>query len=289
MALALAAAGTTARAAASLHLTQPAVSRALLAAESRVGAALFDRTPRGLVPTAAGRALLAEAPQILASLVDLERRLRAPVAPPTRLRVVCECHTAYHWLPSALVGLRAALPGVEVALALEHTMAPLAALREGEIDVALLTSDPGDDRVEARSLFSDEVVFVVAATHPLAAREALSRRDLLAHTMVSTHAPKEESRWFVRKVFGRNKPLPRFELMPLTEAVVDLARAGLGVAVLSEWVVGPHLGRGDLSVKRLAKGELRRPWTLAWRPPVRDAALRLHAALAATVPRGCLP
>jgi LysR family transcriptional regulator for metE and metH len=45
--LALAGAGTTAAAADTLHRTQPAVSRALLGAEHRLGVRLFDRTPRG--------------------------------------------------------------------------------------------------------------------------------------------------------------------------------------------------------------------------------------------------
>lgn len=290
VALALAAAGTTARAAELLHLSQPAVSRALLSAEAKLGVPLFDRTPRGLTPTAAGAALVAEASRLLAELVALERRLRAPAPPPTRLRVVCGCHTAYHWLPSAVVRLRAAMPDLAVTLAVEHTLRPAEALRAGEVDVALVTGgEVGDSDIDARPLFADEVVFVVAAGHPLAAKRALTRRDLLTHTLLSTHAPRAEARWFLRKVFGQGRPAARFELLALTEAVVDMARAGLGVAVLSEWVAGPHLGRGDLAVKRLATGALRRPWTLAWRRDVRVAALRLHAALTATAPRACLP
>jgi LysR family transcriptional regulator for metE and metH len=290
VALAIAAAGTTARAAVALHLSQPAVSRALLAAESKLGTPLFDRTPRGLVPTAAGAALVADASRLLGELVALERRLRAPAPPPTRLRVVCGCHTAYHWLPSAVVRLRAAMPDLEVTLAVEHTLRPSEALRAGEVDVALVTGgESGDAGVDVRPLFADEVVFVLSPGHPLAERRALSRRDLLDHTLLSTHTPRAEARWFLQKVFGRGRPIARFELLALTEAVVDMARAGLGVAVLSEWVAGPHLGRGDLAVKRLATGALRRPWTLAWRRDARDAALRLHAALVATAPRPCLP
>lgn len=45
--------------------------------------------------------------------------------------MVCECYTAYHWMPSALQALKTALPGVELAIALECTADPLAALRAG--------------------------------------------------------------------------------------------------------------------------------------------------------------
>ncbi|MET0388531.1 MAG: LysR family transcriptional regulator, partial [Polyangiales bacterium] len=58
LALALAAAGSTARAATRLHLTQPAVSRALLALEDKLATPLFERRKPGLVATAAGERLL---------------------------------------------------------------------------------------------------------------------------------------------------------------------------------------------------------------------------------------
>ncbi|MBN9685944.1 MULTISPECIES: LysR family transcriptional regulator [unclassified Corallococcus] len=285
--LALASAGTTARAAAALHLTQPAVSRALLAAEERLGTRLFDRTPRGLVPTPAGQELVAGATRLLVELGDLEHRVRAPVAPAIRLRLVCECYTAYHWLPSALVTLRKSLPGLHLALAVEHTQDPVAALVAGELDVALLTTSTVPRAgLESRPLFSDEIIFVVAASHPLASRRALTREDLREHTLLTGQTPAAESHWFMTQVFGRERPRLRVERLPLTEALLDVARAGLGVAVLSEWITTPHLGKGDLVVKRLASGPLRRPWRMAWRKEVGDAALRLHAALEPTVPRG---
>ncbi|MBN8232728.1 LysR family transcriptional regulator [Corallococcus macrosporus] len=285
--LALAAAGTTAKASAVLHLTQPAVSRALLAAEERLGTRLFDRTPRGLVPTPAGQELVSGATRLLVELGDLEHRVRAPVATAIRLRLVCECYTAYHWLPSALVTLRKSLPGLHISLAVEHTQDPVQALVAGELDVALLTTaSVPRTGIETRPLFSDEIIFVMAASHPLASRRALTREDLREHTLLTGQTPPAESQWFMTQVFGRERPRLRIERLPLTEAILDVARAGLGVAVLSEWITAPHLGKGDLVVKRLASGPLRRPWRMAWRKEFGDAALRLHAALEPTVPRG---
>ncbi|MCY1044710.1 LysR family transcriptional regulator [Corallococcus sp. bb12-1] len=285
--VALASAGTTARAATLLHLTQPAVSRALLAAEERLGARLFDRTPRGLVPTPAGQELVTGATRLLVALGDLEHRVRAPVAPSVRLRLVCECYTAYHWLPSALVALRRSLPGIHLSLSVEHTQTPVPALVAGELDVALITTaQVPRTGLETRALFSDEIVFVVAASHPLASRKTLTREDLRTHTLLTSPTPPAESQWFMARAFGRERPRLRVERMPLTEAILDVTRAGMGIALLSEWITAPHLTKGDLVVKRLASGPLRRPWRMAWRREVGDAALRLHSALEATVPRG---
>jgi LysR family transcriptional regulator, regulator for metE and metH len=283
---ALADARSTARAAALLHLTQPAISRALLALEGKLETLLFERSPRGLALTPAGRRLLEGSEQILTELLDLEERVRKPAVEPARLRIVCECYTAYHWLPSALRRLRESLPEFDVRLKVEHTDAPVAALEAGEIDAALLTTArvPRGPLREC-PLFTDEVVFVMAPSHPLANKKALSRADLRANTLLSSRPPPAESHWFMNEVFGRARPKLRFERLPLTEAILEMARAGMGVAVQSEWIVGPHLGGPDLVSKRLATGPLLRPWRMAYRREAEAAALRLAAVLRAALPR----
>jgi LysR family transcriptional regulator for metE and metH len=281
--LALAAAGSTARAASTLHLTQPAISRALVSLEERIGTALFERVARGLKLTTAGERLLEGAQRLLTELSELERSVRTPAAE-VRLRVVCECYTAYHWLPSVLSTL-SSLPNFDVELAVEHTSAPVEALESGAIDVALLTTAAVPRGLIERPLFSDEIVFVLSPKHPLASKKALSLADLRDTTLLSTNTPPAEAAWFMRTLFGRAKPKLRFKRLPLTEAILDVARAGLGVAILSEWIAGPHLGRGDLIVKRTASGPLQRPWRLAYRREAEAAALRLCAILQNAPPR----
>ena len=289
--LALAATGTTAGAASTLHITQSAISRALGQAEDRAGARLFDRGARGLTPTGAGQRLIAGAGPLLAQLSALERALVAPVAPPTRLRLVCECYTAYRWLPSAVARLRERLPDLEVQIATDHTRDPVAGLLADQIDVALLTTGVLPATRAARTafvqrpLFSDEVVFVVGASHPLARARTITRDDLRCHPLITGQTPPAEARWFLARVFGRRQPRLTFLRFPLTEAIVDAARAGMGVAVLSEWMASGYLGGGDLLVKRLTSGPLRRPWRIAYRREASVAAERLSGALAGSAPR----
>src|SRR5262245_18060711 len=76
--LAVASAGSTVKAAVSLHLTQSAVSRGLLVVERKLGRPLFERTTRGLTPTPVGRKLLSGATTVLEQLTDLESQVRAP-------------------------------------------------------------------------------------------------------------------------------------------------------------------------------------------------------------------
>lgn len=279
----LAEAGSTARAASSLHLTQSAVSRALCQLEDKLGVRLFERRARGLTPTAPAERLLHGAGSVLASLVDLEQKALSPQMP-DRVRIVCQCYTAYRWLPSTLAELRRRLPSLEFDIAVEHTSDPVPALLEGLIDIALLTTSSSPDSVLERPLFSDEIVFVLSSQHPLAHKATLSREDLRRYPLVTSPSPPDERRWFISNVFGRRRPKLAFQLFPLTEAVVDAARAGLGIAVLSEWIASGYLGGPDLVAKRFSSG-LRRPWRIAYRREFSEAARLLGNVLSGAPPR----
>jgi len=287
--VALATARTTAAAGKTLHLTQPAVSRALVGLEQRLDVTLFDRTPRGLEPTQAARTLLASAPRLLQELNVLEAQVRGKAIPQQHLRLVCECYTAYHWMPSVLQALQANLPGIDLSIALECTGDPIGALQAGELDVALITEapTPRGRHIGAKPLFFDEVVLIMSASHRLAARTSLTRADLQDETLFAAHIPSRDAQWFPKTtlVGKRGERALRFQEVPLTEAIVDFARAGLGVGVLSEWVAEPHLQRREVVARRLASGPILRPWRLVWRKEVEEAALQLFAALEKARPR----
>jgi LysR family transcriptional regulator for metE and metH len=287
LALALGTARSTAGAAASLHITQSAVSRALTQAESRLGVELFERSARGLTPTRAGQALIDGAPGVLQQLYELEQRAATPAIEATHVRLVCECYTAYRWLPSAMAELRQRMPDLNVDVATDHTHDPVTALLHGKIDVALLTTAevPKARGLVEQALFSDEVVFVLSARHPLAKARHLTRENLCDEPLITGNTPPAEARWFAAKVFGRHVPKLHFLHLPLAEAIMDATRAGMGIAVLSEWIASGYLAAGDLIVKRLAKGPLRRPWRVAYRREAQATAERLRGALQSSVPK----
>lgn len=284
--LALASAGSTVRAATTLHVTQSAVSRGLLLAEEKVGTRLFERTARGLVPTPAGARLLDGAAPLLAQLAALEASVKGVATPP--LRIVCECYNAYRWLPSAVTRLK-----LDVVLAIDYTRTPVPALADDRIDVALLSTSVLPPalrrRFEERPLFDDEIVFVVSEKHPLAEKKTLDEADLRAYPLISsTLTPDPERKAFMLRAFGKNpRPLSiRAIQLPLTEAMVDAARAGMGIAVMSEWITAPYLeGNSGLVAKRLRSRAILRPWRIAYRKDRSEAALRLAAAIEHEPPR----
>ena len=66
----------------------------------------------------------------------------------------------------------------------------------------------------------------------------------------SSQTPEPELRWFGASVFGAKPPALTTLRLPLTEAIVDAARAGLGIAVLAEWIASSYLDQ-TLVAKRM--------------------------------------
>ncbi|WP_321960926.1 LysR family transcriptional regulator [Paraburkholderia sp. J7] len=119
-----------------LHVTQPAISRQIQDLEQAIGAALFERTPRGLLLTAAGEAYLSEAREILAR-VDAANRLARQIASGLRghLRVGFVENAAWSGIvSSALREFEQAVPEVALELQPMNTPEQLEAIAAGRLD-----------------------------------------------------------------------------------------------------------------------------------------------------------
>lgn len=119
-----------------LHVTQPAISRQIQDLEEAVGAALFERTPRGLTLTPAGDAYLSEAREILAR-VDGANRLARRIASGVQghLRIGFVENAAWSSIVAQALGaFEQAAPNVALELTPMNTPEQLDALAAGRLD-----------------------------------------------------------------------------------------------------------------------------------------------------------
>jgi LysR family transcriptional regulator for metE and metH len=226
---------------------------------------LFLRLKRRLVLTEAGRLLVDRARPILGDLDALASDVTQHVTGRRgRLRIATECHTCYEWLPPLLTRFHARHPGIEVGIVAEATGDPLAALGTGEIDLAIVTRVPGSAAVECRPLFEDELLLVVPAGHRLAGVPFVRPADLATERMLLYTPPGEN--FFFRDFFAGTPHRPaKVDVIRLTEAVLAMVRAGLGVTVAAAWTIEPQLRSGRLVGVRLGRRGHRRSWQGAMR------------------------
>jgi len=253
--------GSLTAAAEQLHLTQSALSHQLRDIEDRLGAPLFLRRNKRMTATPAGQRLIETGQAVLAQLERTESAVRdLGREKQGLLRVATECYTCYHWLPSVLREFSSRCPAVEVQINVDATSRPLPLLLAGELDLALMLSTVRDRRLAATPLFRDELVVVVPPGHRFAAQPHVEPAQLADESMF-TYSPREDSYVFQRLLTPAGISPRRLQQVKLTEAILELVRAGLGVSVLARWAVQPYLEERSLAGVRLTANGFYRNWT----------------------------
>jgi LysR family transcriptional regulator for metE and metH len=252
------------RAADRLNVTQSAVSHQLRELEDRLGTALFIRSGRRMLPTAAGRLLADAAENVLGTIGDVEHKisqLARNIA--GELRVSAHCHTGYHWLPALVEGLRQRYPAFEVRLSPEFTLNPIAALLDAKLDLAIMNDDSGDRRLRYHELFDDEHVASVHPSHRWAARAFVTPEELVSEQLYLYSRSIDDS-FLVQKVLRpAGIPLQRVTYLQLTEGILEMVKAGMGVSVLPRWSIVNVIASGEIKPIRITRSGVFRKWFAA--------------------------
>lgn len=262
---AIARAGTLTEAARRVHLSQPAVSRALAEIETRLGFPLFYREPRGMTPTPECERLLPTAAKTLNMLAEVERDMvRMHDAADVVVRVTTECYTCYHWLPGALMAFGDSYPQVEVQVNADASYQPLQGLIEESVDLAIVHRCSDDDAICYVPLFDDEIVAIMAPDHPLAAKSVLEAQDF-ADEVLFLHSDPEHTDLLTEVLDPAGVRPCRVTSLQLSEAVLGVVAAGLGVSAVATWVAEPRVREGTLVTRPVAGDALHRSWFAAYR------------------------
>ena len=253
--------GSLTRAGDRLHLTQSALSHQLRDIESRLGSALFLRVGKRLVLTPAGERLLASARAILERLQQTEHDIREMGRDRAGiLRITTECYTCYHWLPSLLLRYRRTFPKVDVRIDVEATHHPIEMLLAGKIDLGIVSTPVRDRRLVSRRLFDDDLVLIASPRHRFAQQTRVRLAQMRDETLF-VYPPKEESGPLQNVLLPAGAVPARVEEVQLTEAITELVKAGLGVAILARWAVQPLIDAGSVVGRALPARGMHRVWS----------------------------
>ncbi len=282
---------TLTQAAQHLHLTPSALSHQLADLEDRIGALLFERSGRRLIATHLGQLLCAQARTALAGVEDVERSLaEATSTRQSWLRIAADCYTSFGWLPPVMDSFGAAHPSVDVRIVPEATSNALGALIGGAIDLSIMSMPVRDRRVRTVRLVEDELVLVVSSRHRLAKQSSVGPEELRGERFLA-YSPPETNNAFQQMLMPAGMSPKQVTVLQLTEAILELTRANMGVTILARWALRPHLERGGLKALRIKHPAARRTWTAAIRatrstPAYIDDFIRFLSQTISAPPRG---
>jgi LysR family carnitine catabolism transcriptional activator len=233
--LAVARLGHFTRAAAALHVSQPALTVQVRQLEAALGVRLFDRNNRRVALTQAGRDLVAPLERISLDVASVVRHARDLSAHRHGVvTVACLPSVAASLLPRAIRRLTEAHQGIVVRVKDAVAGRVVELVKSGDADFGIGSLIRPDPELAAAPLFTDRLCAFAPDDHPLARSRRVRLRDVGAWPLILTGQDTS-----VRQIVERTLAEVRLPVQIAQEATymttaMGMVLAGLGIAILPE-------------------------------------------------------
>lgn len=244
------------RAAAWMNMSQPAATKVLQQLEDTLGAPLFTRHARGVVPTAYGDVLVRYATQVMADFRSVQGEVAALRAGLTGvLRIGSVPGAVPELLAPSLIDYKSRHPNVAVSVTVETSDVILAQLGRGEVDVMLgrLTAGNTAETIDCTLLLGESQVVVARASHPLFAQASVSVQDLIAWPWI-LQPPGAPQRGHFEAALRQAGLHPRLDITETSSTIATTALLELSdmLAVMPHSLAAHYARLGLLRVVPLA-------------------------------------
>ncbi|OOE85766.1 LysR substrate-binding domain-containing protein [Salinivibrio sharmensis] len=252
--------GTITAAAKKLFLSKPAVSMALTELESQLGYPLFDRRGNRLHLNDQGAALIPKADELLTRSDEISAALKDDSQLIGCLRLGGSDTVGNQLLPALISDFRHATAHQQQTLVIANSQEIIARLQHFELDIGLIEGEIQHPDLLQTPWLSDQMAVVCHPDHPLASQAPLSVGDLDNQTWLIRESGSGTREHFLSCL------APRFERWHLsfelntTEAILNAASAGLGLAYLSKLSAQHAIADGRVVALELPLLLSRRYW-----------------------------
>jgi DNA-binding transcriptional LysR family regulator len=268
------------RASESLHVTQPAISKAVRALEDELGAPLLVRERRRVTLTDAGRVVLERAQGVLDAMRVIEEEVvEMSALRRGRLRIGMPPIVGVAFFPPLLAEFHTAHPGIVLELREEGSHHIEALVMNRDLDVGAVVLPTDEKAFGTMPFVRDELRAVLHPSHPLARRRTLSLRELQGTPFV-LYRPEFALHGHILEACRR----AGFKPHVVSESshwdfIVAMVAANIGVALLPQTICN-QLDPGQVRSVEMTQPVI--PWKVAliWRrdrdlPPATRAWLEL--------------
>ena len=226
------------KAAAQCQVSQPALTKAIKRLEDYLGSTLFVRDGRRVIVSEFGKILHPNLEEMLRqdqAVKTLSKNFRLLDKTPFSVGVMVTIGPTA--LAPFLVDFRTKHPGIEVSVVERPLMELLRALKEGEVEVALL-HDPEQDNgdIRAEPIYQERYVVVLPPGHALAARDEIRLKDLSKQSYVDRLSCEMRELVMAKAAMEGVELYARFR-SEREDWVQGMVLAGMGFAFMPEYAV----------------------------------------------------
>ncbi len=238
------------RAAAVLHVSQPAVSARIKALEHSLGVRLFERTPKELTLTQAGRVLQPHAERLLTKASEARKAMeKLHTVHGGSLQIAAAFSISAYFLPDVLKRFQRAQPDVTVTIRSGHSKEVLEMVLSGKADIGLARSLQHPE-IETLSLHDDPLMLVASPAQAPKTRRARLEEVASWPLIFFDHGGSDWT--LAHGLFRSHGQVPNiaFEVDSI-ETAKRMVERGVGFAFLPHLAVGRELRRGRLSAIKI--------------------------------------
>jgi LysR family transcriptional regulator for metE and metH len=257
--------GSMASATQKMFLTQSALSHMLRDMETNIGARIFLRRNKKLHLTDVGSAILFHGERMLTEFTELEKKIADIKADKKeRIRISTGCYTSYSWLPSVIKTFKKQNSAVTIDIITEATGNPFVYLENGGLDIAISDGRPSlPTGYQVDFLFEDEFVLVVSKNSKYADLKEVNGHQLNGEDLLIYDMDEKHSTALNHFVKPNKIQLNSLIKMQLTEGIIEMVAADLGVTIMPTWIASPYLKRQKVISIGLSGAPLIRKWYAA--------------------------
>ena len=251
------------RAAATLYISQPAVSRSVQELERQVGLALLDRAHGQITLTEAGTVLYQQAQHIFAAERVADREFEQMRGLQSgRLAIGASTTPGIYLLPPLLAAYQHRFPAIQLFLDIGTTPEILSRLQTTALDVAFVEGPVAtNDALVATPWRDDRLVVIASPAHVLAGQHAIPLDRLLAEPCICREPGSGTRAIIDAHLHALGKQLTIGMEVGSTEAMKQLVSAGLGIAITSESAIVAEKAAQHLVVLHVPQWHVRRQLT----------------------------
>lgn len=220
------------RAAESLHLSQPAVSRYVAELETELGVRLFDRTTREVLPTEAGRYLEAAIGRVLDELEGVLTHVHSESERRRgKVHVASVPTLSAGLMPQCIADCAVRYPELTIQLHDQSQTLVLDSVRGGEVDFGVAIAPPATGEFDSELILRDPFVLVCRPDHPLARLERVPWRRLQGQPLVLLDYSSGSRRLIDHAFASRGIEANIVQQTGHTLTAFRMVEAGLGISV----------------------------------------------------------
>lgn len=257
------------RAAAAMFLSQPTISEHIRALEQEAGQQLINRLGREIRVTEAGKILYSHARKMLL----LQQEAMAAMGNYTgklsgRLAIGAGTIPGAYILPQKIGAFKKSHPDITITLRIAGSRNIASEILSGELEMGILGALWRESGLIWQKIFSDELILVVAADHPWAAKPCVSLEQLSSEAFVLRDHLSGTRRAMLQLLEQHGLHASQLKVvaeMGTTEAVRQSVKAGIGISILSSQAVQDDLTHGNLVEVTIEGLQMIRPFYMVTR------------------------